>query len=100
MTHSSILLIYRPANEMMQTSSLGPTTDLSGFLHFDGQAGINTSSNGQSAGGYAAWLHNGHASSDSPDEITQQLLFDLNQTVPDVGRLFDGSLGTFDWTWQ
>lgn len=28
----------------------------------------------------------------------QDLLWDLHQNVPDVARLFDGSLGIFDWT--
>ena len=27
-----------------------------------------------------------------------QLLWNLQQSVPDVGRLFDGSLGNFDWS--
>lgn len=35
----------------------------------------------------------------SPNEQdTRQLLWSLHQSVPDVGRLFDGTLGSFDWT--
>lgn len=29
---------------------------------------------------------------------TQDLLWNLTQNVPDVARLFDGSLGVFEWT--
>lgn len=31
-------------------------------------------------------------------EETNQLLTSLQESVPDVGRLFDGSIGTFGWT--
>lgn len=31
-------------------------------------------------------------------EETNQLLASLQESVPDVGRLFDGSIGTFGWT--
>ena len=31
-------------------------------------------------------------------EETNQLLSSLQESVPDVGRLFDGSIGTFGWT--
>jgi hypothetical protein len=35
---------------------------------------------------------------DFSQEETNQLLLSLQQSMPDVGRLFDGSIGTFGWT--
>jgi hypothetical protein len=35
---------------------------------------------------------------DFSQEETTQLLMSLQQNIPDVGRLFDGSIGTFGWT--
>ncbi len=31
-------------------------------------------------------------------EETNQLLASLQQSAPDIGRLFDGSIGAFGWT--